>query len=72
MVLESVRPPVPASQPFQEYPAPDPAVRPVIDAQTIKTILYLGMKGDLALGGGRAGASPAMAPSAEHGVDTYA
>jgi hypothetical protein len=35
---------------------------PVIDARTIKTILYLGLKGDIALGGG----------SAEPGVDAYA
>ena len=72
MVVESVRPAVPASQPFQKYPAPDPAVRPVIDAQTIKTILYLGMKGDVALGRGLAGANLARAPSAERSVDTYA
>jgi hypothetical protein len=45
------------------------SVRPVIDAQTIKTILYLGMKGDV---------SPARpegqtsVPGQGGGVDTYA
>ncbi len=72
MVVESVRSAVPASQPFREYPAPDPAVRPVIDARTIKTILYLGLKGDIALGGDPAGAGLARASSTNRGVDSYA
>jgi len=45
--------------------------RPVIDAQTIKTILYLGLKGDVSLA--RQTGSAAFAPSrAGSGVDTYA
>jgi hypothetical protein len=72
MVVDGVRPAVSAPPSAPGSSAPDRAVRPVIDARTIKTILYLGMKGDIALGGRPADAGPARASSAGRGVDTYA
>jgi len=44
--------------------------RPVIDTQTIKAILYLGLKGDVSLGAASSGLAPTT--RAGRSVDTYA
>jgi hypothetical protein len=45
--------------------------RPVIDAETIKTILYLGLKGDVSLAR-QTGSTAFAASRAGSAVDTYA
>lgn len=59
-----------AVPPSRSRPAREPA--PVIDARTIKTILYLGLKGDIALGGGRASAPATGGGPSATGVEAYA
>jgi hypothetical protein len=51
---------------------PAVAVRPVIDAETIKTILYLGLKGDIALRGTGTETIAGATQAGGRGVDTYA
>ena len=68
MVVDSVGLAV-ATQGTARTAAVQASVTPVIDAQTIKTILYLGLKGDVTL------ARPESSTSASgqgSGVDTYA
>lgn len=72
MVVDSARPAVSLSSASMQPAAPGRDLRPVIDAKTIRSILYLGLKGTVALEGASADSDLARAPSAGRGVDTYA
>jgi hypothetical protein len=58
--------------PARPWPAKPQTEAPVIDLNTIRAILYLGLKGDATASARRGEAGGGLGRSARPGVDTYA